>query len=86
MSFLLRRNLPRAWAGFYDTFDDYGSGEPIPLQWPWFHVGDGEVGWFTDAEEMFAAYASRLYRMDAAYRHVCAAADQALTAAWFHHI
>ena len=52
MSFLLRRNLPRAWAGFYDTFDDYGSGEPIPLQWPWFHVGDGEVGWFTDAEEM----------------------------------
>lgn len=38
MSFLIRRNLPLAWAGYRDSFE-----RPIenPVQRPWFHIGDG---------------------------------------------
>ncbi|CRY79805.1 hypothetical protein SAMN05421776_11747 [Nocardia farcinica] len=35
--FLLRRNLPLAWAGWRDEFDYL----PGPLQRPWVHLGDG---------------------------------------------
>ena len=38
MSFLIRRNLPRAWAGWYDSFDTYPVGA---LRKPWVHLGDG---------------------------------------------
>ncbi|MGW5520012.1 hypothetical protein [Nocardia africana] len=38
MSFLLRRNLPLAYAGWYDSFE-----RPVenPVGWPWVHLGDG---------------------------------------------
>lgn len=38
MSFLIRRNLPLAWAGYRDSFE-----RPVenPVQRPWFHIGDG---------------------------------------------
>ncbi|MEV0080897.1 hypothetical protein AB0H58_31180 [Nocardia neocaledoniensis] len=39
MSFLLRRNLPRAWAGFRDTFDRPPQNPLLP---PWKHLGGGE--------------------------------------------
>lgn len=39
MSFLVRRNLPKAWAGFRDTFDRPPQN---PLQPPWRHLGGGE--------------------------------------------
>lgn len=36
--FLLRRNLPLAWAGWYDDFTSYSVGT---IQPPWVHLGDG---------------------------------------------
>lgn len=39
MSFLVRRNRPLAWAGFYDTFDRPPEN---PLLRPWQHLGGGE--------------------------------------------
>ncbi|MEU9515935.1 hypothetical protein [Micromonospora sp. NPDC048169] len=41
MSFLIRRNLPLAWAGWYDSFDTYGVG---PMRRPWVWLGDGTRG------------------------------------------
>ncbi|WP_306365293.1 hypothetical protein [Nocardia sp. CC227C] len=38
MSFLLRRNLPLAWAGWYDNFE---RDPEDPVQKPWLHLGDG---------------------------------------------
>ncbi|MGW1740046.1 hypothetical protein ACWCPQ_14680 [Nocardia sp. NPDC001965] len=38
--FLLRRNLPLAWAGWYDDFTAYGV---TSLRQPWKHLGDGVV-------------------------------------------
>ena len=73
-----RRELP--WWGLYAPYADV-LGALCDMQL--FARAYREGFHFTDAEEMFAAYASRLYRMDAAYRHVCAAADQALTLGLF---
>ncbi|MFD3594257.1 hypothetical protein ACFWU5_16135 [Nocardia sp. NPDC058640] len=39
MSFLIRRNLPRAWAGWSDSFQRPPQN---PLQHPWKHLGGGE--------------------------------------------
>lgn len=38
MSFLLRRNLPLAWAGWRDSFDRPAES---PVRQPWVHLGDG---------------------------------------------
>ena len=73
-----RRELP--WWGLYAPYADV-LGALCDMQL--FARAYREGFHFTDAEEMFAAYASRLYRMDAAYRHVCVAADQALTLGLF---
>jgi hypothetical protein len=49
MSFLLRRNLPWAWGGWYDSFEEYGVS---PLQWPWVHLGDGTPADFNNLGEL----------------------------------
>lgn len=38
MSFLLRRNLPRAFAEWHDDFGEYAVGSIVQ---PWVHLGDG---------------------------------------------
>lgn len=40
MGFLIRRNLPKAWAGYYDGFQ---RADENPVQPPWRHLGDGDV-------------------------------------------
>lgn len=45
MSFLIRRNLPLAWAGWYEDFSTYPTG---PIQRPWVHLGDGSVADITE--------------------------------------
>lgn len=49
MSFLMRRNLPLAYAGWYDTFD-----RPVenPIQWPWVHLGDGTPADINTSQEL----------------------------------
>ncbi|MFE3052383.1 hypothetical protein [Nocardia sp. NPDC059239] len=42
--FLLRRNLPLAWGGWYDNFTKYGVQSVVQ---PWVHLGDGTPGNFT---------------------------------------
>lgn len=49
MSFLIRRNLPRAWAGWYDSFQ---RPPEDPIQWPWVHIGDGDKIFINDLEEL----------------------------------
>ncbi|MGW5387221.1 hypothetical protein [Nocardia sp. NPDC003963] len=49
MSFLIRRNLPLAWAGWYDSFDTYGVGA---LKRPWRHLGDGTPADFNALGEL----------------------------------
>lgn len=39
MGFVIRRHLPRAWAGWRDTFTRAAEN---PLKPPWRHLGDGE--------------------------------------------
>ncbi|WP_280357060.1 hypothetical protein [Nocardia otitidiscaviarum] len=40
--FLLRRNLPHAWAGWYDDFTSYSPGDVVGKNyWPWVHLGGG---------------------------------------------
>ncbi|TDP29747.1 hypothetical protein [Nocardia ignorata] len=42
MSFLVRRNVPRAWAGYQDNFTTYPEGDVIgQTYWPWVHLGGG---------------------------------------------
>ncbi|WP_043654311.1 hypothetical protein [Nocardia thailandica] len=48
MSFLIRRNLPLAWAGWRDTFDRPPEN---PLQRPWRHLGGGE-SYINNLEEL----------------------------------
>ena len=73
-----RRELP--WWGLYAPYAD-ALGALCEMQLFIRAYRDGFH--FTDAEEMFAAYASRLCRMDTAYRHLCAAADRALALGLF---
>ena len=73
-----RRELP--WWGLYAPYAD-ALGALCEMQLFIRAYRDGFH--FTDAEEMFAAYASRLCRMDAAYRHLCTAADRALALGLF---
>ena len=47
--FLLRRNLPLAWAGWYDNFTSYGVGA---LRRPWVHLGDGSPADFNALDEL----------------------------------
>jgi hypothetical protein len=47
--FLLRRNLPYAWAGFRDDFNTYPVG---PVQRPWVHLGDGSPADINSSGEM----------------------------------
>ena len=49
MSFLLRRNLPRSWGGFNDSFDTYGVTGIVP---PWVHIGDGTPADFNASGEL----------------------------------
>lgn len=49
MSFLIRRNLPRAWAGWFDSFDKYGVGA---LKQPWVHLGDGTPADINNLDEL----------------------------------
>jgi hypothetical protein len=44
VSFLIRRNLPLAWAGWYDSFSEYPVGT---IRKPWVHLGDGTPADFT---------------------------------------
>ncbi|MFD6400835.1 hypothetical protein [Nocardia sp. NPDC060249] len=48
MSFLIRRNLPLAWAGWRDSFQRPPEN---PLQHPWKHLGGGE-SYINDIEEL----------------------------------
>lgn len=48
MSFLIRRNLPLAWAGWRD---DFARAPENPLQHPWKHLGGGE-SYINDVEEL----------------------------------
>ncbi len=48
MSFLIRRNLPLAWAGWAD---DFARPPENPLQHPWKHLGGGE-SYINDIEEL----------------------------------
>ena len=73
-----RRELP--WWGLYAPYAD-ALGALCEMQLFIRAYRDGFH--FTDAEEMFAAYASHLCRMDTAYRHLCAAADRALALGLF---
>lgn len=42
MSFLVRRNVPRAWAGYKDDFTSYPEGDVVgQAYWPWVHLGGG---------------------------------------------
>ncbi len=48
MSFLIRRNLPLAWAGWAD---DFARPPENPLKHPWKHLGGGE-SYINDIEEL----------------------------------
>ncbi len=48
MSFLIRRNLPLAWAGWSD---DFARPPENPLQRPWRHLGGGE-SYINNLEEL----------------------------------
>ena len=48
MSFLIRRNLPLAWAGWRDSFSRPAEN---PLQHPWKHLGGGE-SYINSSEEL----------------------------------
>lgn len=47
--FLLRRNLPWAWAGWTDDFD---RAPENPVRQPWKHWGDGANGYINSNEEL----------------------------------
>ncbi len=47
MSFLLRRNLPLAWAGWYDNFSSYSAGT---IEAPWVHLGDGTAATISSSQ------------------------------------
>ncbi|WP_157115042.1 hypothetical protein [Nocardia niwae] len=49
MSFLIRRNLPLAWAGWYDSFD---RAIENPVKRPWVHLGDGTVADINSLHEL----------------------------------
>ena len=49
MSFLLRRNLPLAWAGWYDSFD---RAIENPVKQPWVHLGDGGIADINNLQEL----------------------------------
>jgi hypothetical protein len=49
VSFLIRRNLPLAWAGWYDSFNTYSPGS---LKKPWVHLGDGTPADINALEEL----------------------------------
>ncbi|WP_109527282.1 MULTISPECIES: hypothetical protein [Nocardia] len=49
MSFLLRRSVPRAWAGWRDDFNTYPVGN---IQRPWVHLADGTVAQFNSSGEL----------------------------------
>ncbi|MBF6326602.1 hypothetical protein IU451_29320 [Nocardia cyriacigeorgica] len=49
MSFLLRRNLPLAWAGFFDSF---ARPPENPAKTPWSHIGDGIPADINNIEEL----------------------------------
>ncbi|NEW40767.1 hypothetical protein GV794_01845 [Nocardia cyriacigeorgica] len=49
MSFLLRRHLPWAWAGWYD---DFSRPPENPVQQPWKHWGDGPLGYINSNQEL----------------------------------
>lgn len=49
MSFLLRRNLPLARAGFYD---DFARAVENPVQHPWVHLGDGAAADINSSQEL----------------------------------
>ncbi|MFE7717472.1 hypothetical protein ACFU44_00295 [Nocardia rhizosphaerihabitans] len=49
MSFLLRRNNPLAWAGWYDSFQRPPEN---PIKWPWVHIGDGDKIFINELEEL----------------------------------
>lgn len=50
--FLLRRNLPLAWAGWYDDFTAYGVGT---IRQPWVHLADGTPASFTGSQLVIPA-------------------------------
>ncbi|WP_280201400.1 hypothetical protein [Nocardia cyriacigeorgica] len=49
MSFLIRRNLPWAWAGW---FDDFNRPPENPIKQPWNHFGDGAPAILNSVGEM----------------------------------
>ncbi|NKY60335.1 hypothetical protein [Nocardia flavorosea] len=49
MSFLMRRNLPLAWAGWFDDFTSYTTGS---IQLPWRHLGDGTTADITEDDTL----------------------------------
>jgi hypothetical protein len=49
MSFLIRRNLPLAWAGWYDSFD---RAIENPVKQPWVHLGDGGTADINNLQEL----------------------------------
>lgn len=49
MSFLIRRNLPWAWAGWVD---DFNRPPENPIKQPWGHFGDGSRAVLNSANEM----------------------------------
>ncbi|MCM6778017.1 hypothetical protein NDR87_31020 [Nocardia sp. CDC159] len=49
MSFLLRRNLPLAWAGW---LDDFKRPPENPVKRPWVHLGDGTTADINALEEL----------------------------------
>jgi hypothetical protein len=49
VSFLLRRNLPLAWAGWFDDFTTYSVGTIVQ---PWVHLGDGTAADFNSSGQL----------------------------------